>query len=260
MPSLRELQQTAYRAIVREEGGASFPPLVRPSAFNAARLGVYRNNARETFHKTLAATYPVVQRLVGELCFRGLARSYSSDFPSRSGDLSAYGAELPTLLEIYYRDTAFAYLADVARLEWACAEAETAANGVALDLSHLARVPADDCAQLRVALRAPVRLVSSRFPVFSIWEANQGDDVEPVALSRGAEHVLVTRAKAGVRLYRLDARTFAFARSLADGEALADAVDAGEAAGDAFDVTEALGALAQLDVLAGFRLPADEAE
>jgi hypothetical protein len=260
MPSLHELQQTAYRAIAIEEAGASFPPVVRASACNAARLAVYRNNARETFHKTLAATYPVVQRLVGELCFRGLARSYSSDFPSRSGDLSAYGAELPTLLEIYYRDTAFAYLADVARLEWACAEAETAASGVPLDLLHLARVPADDCGRLRFTLRAPVRLVSSRFPVFSIWEANQGDGVEPVALSRGAEHVLVTRAKAGVRVYHLDAGTFAFTRSLADGEPLADAVGAGEVAGAAFRVAAALQTLAQLDVLAGFRLPASEVE
>jgi hypothetical protein len=253
MPSLRELQQQAYRAIVLEEGA------LRAGALNAARLGVYRNNARETFHKTLAVTYPVVQRLVGELCFRGLARSYSTDFPSRSGDLSAYGAELPTLLEICYRDTAFGYLADVARLEWACAEAATAADGVSFAVLHLAQVPAEDCGMLRFTLRAPVRLVSSRFPVFSIWEANQGDDVEPVALSRGAEHVLVTRRR-GVQVYRLDAGTFAFARSLADGDSLADAASAGETAAIHFEVADALKTLAQLDVLAGFRLPADEVE
>jgi hypothetical protein len=252
MPSLRELQQLAYRAIVLEEDGAS-----RAGGLNAARLAVYRNNARETFRKTLAVTYPVVQRLVGELCFRGLARSYSTDFPSRSGDLSAYGAEFPTLLDIYYRDTAFTYLADVARLEWACAEAETAADGVTLDVLQLAQVAADDCGLLRFALRGPVRLVSSRFPVFSIWEANQGGEVEPVALSRGAEHVLVTRQQ-GVQVYRLDAGTFAFTRSLADGDSLADAANAGEGAAAGFAVGDALRTLAQLDVLAGFRLPADE--
>jgi hypothetical protein len=254
MPSLRELQQRAYRAIVLDDDAA-----VRVGTLNAARLGVYRNNARETFHKTLAVTYPVVQRLVGELCFRGLARSYSTDFPSRSGDLGAYGAELPTLLEIYYRDTAFAYLADVARLEWACVEAETATDSVPFDVLTLAQVTADDCGILRFSFRAPVRLVSSRFPVFSIWEANEGGDVAPVALSRGAEHVLVTR-RHGVRVYRLDAGTFAFARSLADGESLADAASAGEVAAANFAVGEALKTLAQLDVLAGFRLPADEVE
>ncbi len=259
MPSLRELQQRAYRAIVLEEDGP-FAPTLRDSRSAPARLAVYRNNASETFLKTLAATYPVVQRLVGEQCFRGLARAYRLQFASRSGDLARYGAELPMLLEIYYRDTEFAYLADVARLEWACAEAETAADGVSFDLLQLAAVPADDCARLRFTLRAPVRMVSSRYPVLSIWEANQADAVRLIALSQGAEHVLVTRARGGVRAYGLDAGTFAFARSLADGERLEDAACAGEAAGAEFAVEAALKTLAQLDVLAGFRLPADEVE
>jgi hypothetical protein len=250
MPLLRELQQETYRAIVLEDVASA-------GKFSAARLAVYRNNARETFHKTLAATYPVVRRLVGEQCFRGLARSYSHDFPSRSGDLARYGAELQTLLEIYYRDTAFAYLADVARLEWDCAEADTAAGGTPLDLLTLAELPAEDCARLRFTLRAPVRLLSSRFPIYSIWEAHQANEVEHVALSRGAEHVLVTRRHGAVRVYRLDAGTFAFARSLADGESLADAATAAEQA-PGFALNEALKTLAQLDVLAGFCLPADE--
>lgn len=259
MLSLRELQQRAFRAIVLEEDGVVVP-LARGARASAARLEVYRNNARETYRKTLAATYPVVRRIVGEQCFGGLARFYQHDFPSRSGDLTSYGAELPTLLDIHYRDTAFAYLADVARLEWACAEAETTAEGVPLDVARLAGVAADDCARLRFTLRAPVRLVGSRFPIFSIWEANQSDDVEQVALARGAEHVLVTRDFAGVRAYRLDVATFAFARSLADGEPLEDAAAAGEAAARGFELRDALATLAQLKVLAGFRLPDDEAD
>jgi hypothetical protein len=251
MPSLRELQQNAYRAVVLENAEQA-------RGFNVTRLRVYRNNARETFRKTLAATYPVVRRLVGEQCFAGLARSYSHDFPSRSGDLARYGAELATLLEIYYRDTAFAYLADVARLEWACAEAETAADGVPFDLLSLARVPASDQPRLGFALRAPVRLLSSRYPIFSIWQAHQDAEVEPVQLGIGAEHVLVTRRR-GVQVYRLDAGTFAFARSLADGDSLADAMRAGETATAGFALDEALKTLVQLDVLAGYRLPAAEA-
>jgi hypothetical protein len=259
MRSLRDVQLAAYRAIVLEEDGM-LTPVVRDSARVGARLAVYRNNARETFHKTLAVTYPVVRRLVGELCFRGLSRSYQRDFPSRSGDLSRYGAELPTLLEVYYRDTEFDYLADVARLEWACAEAETAADSVPFSLLDLTRVPADDCALLRFRFHAPVRLLSSRYPVFSIWQANQSDAVPAIALASGAEHVLVTRARDGVQLHRLDAGTFALARSLADGESLEEAAGAGAAATDAFVLADALKTLAQLDVLAGFRLPADEVD
>jgi hypothetical protein len=258
MLSLRELQERAYRAIVLEEDGVLAPT----GAPHTRRTGleVYRNNARETYHKTLAATYPVVRRLVGELCFRGLARSYLREFPSRSGDLAHYGAELPTLLEIHYRDSSFAYLADVARLEWACAEVESAADSLPFDVLDLARVAPAECATLRFTLRSAVRLLSSRFPIFAIWEANQVQDVRSVALAAGGEHVLVTRARGGIELYRLDAGTFAFARSLADGESLADACDAGAAAAAGFAPAAALETLAHLGVLAGFRLPADEVE
>jgi hypothetical protein len=247
--SLREVQQRAYRAIVL---GQNIVPI---TALRAARLGVYRNNARETFRKTLAVTYPVVQRLVGDACFRGIAEHFMREFPSRRGDLGGFGPELATLLEIYYRDTQFEYLADVARLEWACAEAETAAEALPLDLLQLESVAADEHPMLRFAMRPPVRFVSSRYPVLRIWEANQSGDVAPVDLAVGAEHVLVMRRAGHVRLHRLDSATFAFARSLADGEPLADAHDAGCAAAEDFDPRAALVLLAGLDVLASFRAP-----
>jgi hypothetical protein len=246
MLSLREVQRRAYRAIVLEE---NVLPLTRS---RAARLEVYRNNARETFRKALAATYPVVQRLVGDACFRGIAAHFLREFPSRAGDLGLFGAELPTLLEIFYRDTEFAYLADVARLEWVCAEVETAADSAPFDLLELASVGEQEHAALRFALRPCVRLLSSRYPVLKIWHANQGDDVAPIDLAGGGERVLVVRRGTELRLEALDAGTFAFAQSLADGEPLADALDAGCAAAPGFDPGAALGLLAGLDALAGF--------
>jgi hypothetical protein len=247
MLSLREVQRRAYRAIVLED---NVLPLTRS---RAARLDVYRNNARETFRKTLAATYPVVQRLVGDACFRGIAAHFMREFPSRAGDLGFFGAELATLLDIYYRDTEFAYLTDVARLEWACAEVETAADTAPFDLLELASVEEGEHAALRFALRPCVRLLSSRYPVLRIWHANQSNEVAPVDLASGGERVLVARRRNELRLEALDAGTFAFAQSLCDGESLEDALDAGCAASQGFDAGAALGLLARLDALAGFR-------
>jgi len=250
MPSLRELQQRAYRAIALDEHVALVAGAVdRPRA----RLAVYRNNARVTFEKALTTTYPVVQRLVGEPCFRGLARELARDFPSRSGDLGRFGAELSALLEIYYRDTTFEYLADVARLEWAYAEAETAADAAPLDLRALGEVEPDDYSQLRFVLHPSSRFVTSRYPVLSIWEAHQADDVRPVALGAGAEHVLLLRSTPEVRLHGLDTGTFAFARSLADGETLEDAHETALAAAAHFDLGTALARLAALNLFTDFR-------
>jgi hypothetical protein len=250
MSSLREIQQRAYRAIVLEE---DVTPAGGPVDRLAARLGVYRNNARVTFCKTLAATYPVVQRLVGEPCFRSLARAYARDFPSRSGDLGRFGAELPALLDIHYRDTAFAYLADVARLEWAYAEAETVADAAPFDWRALGTVDPGDYAALRFVPHPTSRFLTSRFPVLSIWEAHQSVDVRPVGLGAGAEHVLVLRTASQVRLHGLDAGTFAFAWSLAEGETLGAAHETGVAAGVEFDLTRALARVAALNAFIGFR-------
>jgi hypothetical protein len=250
MSSLRELQQRAYRAIALEQDGVLLPG---GADRDRARLEVYRNNARVTFAKTLAATYPIVHRLVGEPCFRGLARELAREFPSRSGDLGRFGGELATLLDIHYRDTAFAYLSDVARLEWAYAEAETAADAAPLDVRALAAVDPADYAELRFALKPSARFVTSRYPVLSIFEANLADDVRPVALNSGAEHVLVLRTSTQVRLHRLDTGTFAFVRALADGDTLVDAHETGLAAAADFDLNAALAELAARNLFTGFK-------
>ena len=247
MLSLHEIQRRAYGAIVRDENVLPFAA--------GARLAVYRNNARETFRKTLAATYPVVARLVGSECFRSIAAKFTVEFPSRAGDLGRFGGELPILLDIYYRDTEFAYLPDVARLEWAVAEVETAPSSSSVNLLGLAEVPADAHAVLRVAVRPAVRFVSSLDPVLAIWEANQSPEVARVDLRGGAENVLVARVDGEARLHRLAAGPFVLARSLADGETLGDAYDAAVAVAGELDAAAALVELARLDVLAGYRLP-----
>jgi hypothetical protein len=250
--SLRDVQQRTYRAVVLGEdlclpvGQLAAPKL-------AALLGVYRNNARETFRRTLAATYPVVAALVGEPCFRGLAVTLMRASPSRSGDLARFGAEFADWLDVHYRDTPFAYLSDVARLEWACSEAETAAEVATLDLSALAVVTAEDLAAVKLEFKPSCRLVASRYPVLAIWKAHQTADPARVALAAGAEHVLVIRAVSGIRLHALDVGAFAFARSLADGDTLADAAEAGWAVAGEFHFGTALAALFERGVFMGYR-------
>jgi hypothetical protein len=248
MSSLRDLQQRVYRAVVLDEELA----IASPSTEKATRLEVYRNNARVTFERTLEATYPVVRELVGEPCFRSIAHTFLREHPSRSGDLGCYGTELPMLLEVFYRDTPFAYLADIARLEAAIAAAEGAADSPSLEVQRLADVVPEAHASLRFVLHPATWLMTSRWPVLAIWRAHQRAEVAQVDLAAGAEHVLVARPAGRVVLRGLDAGTFAFASSLADDEMLVEAVDAGLAAGASFDVSAALASLVEVGVLVDF--------
>jgi len=247
MLSLREIQERAYRAFVLEESVA-LPDLLGEAANIAAGIGVYRNNARGIFLGALGTAFPAVARLVGEDCFRSLALTFMWEFPSRHGDLGRYGAEFPLLLEIFFRDTAYAYLPDIASLEWAIAEVELVAEDEPLALERLIDVAPDAYPRLRFRWQSAARLLGSRFPVHSIWRAQQEPGVPTVELG-SAEHVLIQCRGGAVEVAPLAPASFAFAAALADGERLEDALAAAIAAAPDFDPGVILPALAERGLL-----------
>ena len=157
------------------------------------RVAVYRRNVLANLAGALAATYPVVRRLVGDAFFDEAARRYALAVPSTSGDLNDYGARFDAFLAEYGPARDLDYLADVARLEWALHESDRAADAPPLDLAALSKVAPGGEGGVRLALHPAVRLVASAHPVLAIWEANQpGRDGTPDRPS-AAERVLVRR-------------------------------------------------------------------
>ena len=92
----------------------------RRAPSSAQRLEVYRNNAWQFFLAALERTYPVTQRRVGADFFRQLAREYRAQHPSQHGDLHWIGEAFPAWLADRMTGTGYEWLADLARLEWAC--------------------------------------------------------------------------------------------------------------------------------------------
>jgi len=190
------------------------------------RARLYRDNALATLSGALAATYPVVRRLVGDAFFGEAARRHALAVPSRSGDLNAYGATFAQFLAAYPPARALEYLPDVARLEWALHECAQAADAPPLDTAALARVASGREGELRLALHPAVRFVSSAHPVLAIWEANQpGRDGTPDR-EPAAERVLVHRGAEGARAACIDAATADLVQALARGTTLDAACDA----------------------------------
>lgn len=203
------------------------------------RFEVYRNNAWQFFQAALERTYPVLQRRVGPDYFRQLAREYREVHPSRCGDLHWVGEKFPSWLADRLDGSGYEWLADLAGLEWACEEAVVAPGAEAIDLAALAQFAPDDLPALRLLWQASLRRVPSPFPVFSVWQANQGD-AEPatVDLALGAEHCVVACAADRVVVYRLDPIDFALLGALVDGQTLSGAIDSTGA--DANDLARVL--------------------
>lgn len=192
----------------------------------AERFDAYRNNAWQFFATALEQTYPVVQRRVGAEFFRQLAREYRAMHPSRRGDLHWVGADFPAWLATRMADSGYEWLADLARLEWAVSDAVVAAAAPCADLSSLRDTPAEDLAGLHIELHPSVRFVTSAFPVWSIWQANQQDAAQPIDLALGGEDCIVACVEDRPAVYRVEATDHRVLLRLASGDNLGDALDA----------------------------------
>lgn len=192
----------------------------------AARLQVYRNNVRATFERALARSFPVLKRRVGDEYFARLSSDYGRDHPSQSGDLHWAGRRFPEWIGSRLDGTDYAWLADLARLEWACEEALVSERLPVAPGDSLARVRPEELSDAMLSLQPALRLVSSRFPVWSVWQANQpglpGDAIDP---SIGAQWVAIVPVAEGLVLHSLAADRFRFIEQLAAGRALGEALD-----------------------------------
>ena len=120
MPSLHELQRRfSAAAVFGDPETAATLGIVAGSLGALARLGVYRNNILGNYRKVLAATYPVVKRLVGAAFFDTASDQFVRTHPSPRGDVNRYGAEFADFLISYPPSRELVYLPDVARLEFA---------------------------------------------------------------------------------------------------------------------------------------------
>ena len=240
MPSLRELQREFAEALFAGDGAA--PPFATiPEDRAAERIAVYRRALRANYRNALAATFPVVRRLVGAPFFETAVDAFVSAHPATSGDLNVYGESFGAFLAAYRPAANLPYLADVAALEWAQDEANRAADHDASPQTVLADLTVIAPAELplvTLALAPSCRLVASRYPVLRIWKVNQdGYSGNPrVSLDAGADRLLVKREREGVTIERLAAGEHAWLARLAAGSSLGEAIEAAQDADASFDL------------------------
>ncbi len=238
------------------------PPGVR--AWNrsdpAARLAVHRNNVVSSLVDGLASTFPVVQALVGEDFFRAMAAAFVRASPPRSPVLAGYGDAMPDFIAGFAPAAGLAYLADMARLEFARVRAFHAADAAPLSAAAAAAVLAhgERVGELRLVRHPAWQLLRSPHPIVSLWAAHQTeiDDGRLAAIDLAqAEAALVLRPVLEVCVLALAPGAAAFAEALGRQAGLADAAAAAAAADPDFDLAATLGLLLAQGALTGMTLP-----
>lgn len=227
----------------------------------AQRFAVYRNNVLVSLSEALADTFPVVQALVGEACFHGLAHRYIRSHLPDSAVLARYGRHFPDFLACQPNLAALPYLAGLARLEMARIDARDAADTPALAAAQLAAALAEPehLPSLQLILHPAVRIQTSAYAVVSLWAAHQVDDevddapeVRLAALDPWqAENALISRPGLEVHVQQISTGHAQFIAALQQGQPLGNAVATAAQQAPDFDLAAALGLLIEQQLLTG---------
>jgi len=214
--SLRELQASFAAALREPESTCAVSP--------RDNLSVYRNNSVYAFRGALETTFPVLRRRVGDDYFRQLSAHYRQRFPSRSGDLHFTGSDFPVFLASHLHGTDYAWLADLACLEWSRAQAAIAPVHASIGAETLAEFEPEHLEHLVFGLQPSLTLQASDFPIFTLWTANQVENAPPVDQSLAGESGMVRARADGVEVRVLEPRLFSYLYALKAGAPLGEAI------------------------------------
>jgi len=195
MGELNDDLSSFARAIVQGDTPSQEIDTVYQNYSAATAIEVYRNNYRGNLHDALAGAYPIIEQLVGKDFFRLMTRKFIGLYPSHSGNLYHYGAEMASFAATFSPVQGLPYLSDVAALEWACHAAYFAEDAATLDIGKLSELLPEHYAGLVFLTHPACHVLDSNYPLVEIWDAHQPDkqcDFH-IDLDSGASHALVSR-------------------------------------------------------------------
>lgn len=227
VPTLLETQRRFLAALYNDDDTGPDTSIVGDGLASEARLQIYRHSCEATQAAAMRTTYPAVLALVGEAFFEQTVRGYRRAYPSRSGNLQAFGDHLADYLATLPALHQLPYLPDVARLEWLCQESALASGAGGPAPDSATRLLATIGGPWHVVLDPSVRLFTSRYPVLTVWHFAMQPVEGGLTLPDDAEHVVLWRDEANVAMAALDVASFACIEALMRNRALAEARAAG---------------------------------
>ena len=231
MTSLQEVQAALVTRL--REGGerphARALDFIRDNGLISPELAIaiYTNNTVGAPINALAAAYPASLRIVGEDCFRGLAKQFICVATESSRDLNLFGESFPAFLESWINGrrafSDFSYLPDLARLEWLMHRAYYADDEPGFDFDAFRKASSKAPETLRLVPAKSLGVLRSVYPLKQIRELNLGAGNAAMVQDTGAPQCLVVSRKAlRCEINTVDYQTFVVLTACCAGTPLAD--------------------------------------
>lgn len=237
--------------IALREWQAAFAARLATGEAGDARLGIHRHHMLSSLSRALGETFATVQALVGPDFFRQLAQAFVAQHLPAQPVLAEYGEAFPEFIAVRENSHGLAYLADVARLDWALNAAFYSRRGIRLAAADLAALPAEQLPSMSLVLAPGTAVVRSRYRLDRIWQASQpGASDQAVDAEQGAVCLLVLRRPDDAGFVALGTGEAAFVSALGGGLSLEEATGAAFAAEAQFDLAGSFGRLIACEVFA----------
>lgn len=164
------------------------------TASRAARLKVYREAYYRRLAEAMTATYPALQRLLGDRQFAQLVRRYVDAHPSQHYSVRWFGHRLATWLRHAAPYASQPALAELARWEWQLAQSFDAADAPILDRATLANMPDVEWPGIRLHFHASLGSLKTAWNVVDQWRAlTQERRPPPLARLARVQHWAIWR-------------------------------------------------------------------
>ncbi len=116
-------------------------------------------------------------------------------------------------------------------------------------------MPVEKIGDIQFTLHPAAGLLSSKFPIYSIWRTNAHDEeVQRIGPQHGPEDVLVVRPHLQVEVARLPAGAIAFAEAIRQGASLSVACEHAGSTSHHFNLQHALAGFLRAGALSSYRL------
>jgi len=253
MPSHAELE-AAFAAALLDPERPLPAGIRRDEAEDAARaFNVYRNNRAVSLIEALKQAYPALLRFVGAPFFEAAARVFLEKEPPRSPVLLSFGAGFGDFLESFEPAGSVPYLGDLARFEWARIEAYNAPDAEPLPIERLQSIAPEELSGLGLELHPSLRLLSSRYPVASLWAATEGGEEGLEVKMAEGEKIAVLRPALSVEQRVVSGGFYASLATLEAKESLQAAVSVALDQEPDFDLSASLAGVFEIGAVCGLR-------